>query len=52
MKDFTRDTSNCQAYEADLKTQSATEKQLAIIGKTLNKFVNVNQELSAKTTNQ
>lgn len=38
IEDFTSNTDSFSAYEADSKTQSATERQLAIIGEALNKF--------------
>jgi uncharacterized protein with HEPN domain len=38
VEDFTREITDFNDYEADLKTQSATERQLAIIGEALNKL--------------
>lgn len=35
---FTVDISDFNAYQKDLKTQSAVERQLSIIGEALNKF--------------
>jgi uncharacterized protein with HEPN domain len=35
---FINDTPNFDSYNSDLKTQSATERQLAIIGEALNKL--------------
>ncbi len=45
IENFTRDTPDFESYEADLKTQSATERQLAIIGEALNKFQKVEPEI-------
>lgn len=38
IEDFTKEIKDFNAYAADLKTQSATERQLAIIGEALNKL--------------
>ncbi|WPP49891.1 HepT-like ribonuclease domain-containing protein [Catalinimonas niigatensis] len=38
IEDFTKGIDTFNAYEADLKSQSAVERQLAIIGEALNKF--------------
>ena len=38
VENFTIDTENFDTYQNDLKTQSAVERQLAIIGEALNKF--------------
>jgi len=35
---FVQDTPDFNAYDADLKTQSAVERQLVLIGETLNKL--------------
>lgn len=41
IEDFIIDISDFNDYEKDLKTQSAVERQLAIIGEALNKFKKV-----------
>jgi uncharacterized protein with HEPN domain len=38
IEDFTVDINDFNTYQADLKTQSAVERQLAIIGEALNKL--------------
>lgn len=38
IEDFTRETDSYKTYESDPKTQSATERQLAIIGEALKNF--------------
>jgi len=38
IEQFINDTPNFDSYNSDLKTQSATERQLAIIGEALNKL--------------
>ena len=38
IEDFTKSISNFNDYENDLKTQSAVERQLGIIGEAVNKF--------------
>ena len=38
IEDFTKDITDFSDYESDRKTQSAVERQLAIIGAALNKF--------------
>lgn len=46
IKDFTRSLSNYSDYLNDLKTQSAVERQLGIIGEAVNKFDSIHPELS------
>ena len=41
IEDFILDISDFNVFEKDLKTQSAVERQLAIIGEALNKFKKV-----------
>ena len=41
IEDFILDISDFNVYEKDLKTQSAVERQVAIIGEALNKFKKV-----------
>jgi len=38
IEEFTSETPDYNSYDADLKTQSAVERQLAIIGEALNQF--------------
>ncbi len=38
IEDFIRDTPDFAAYASDLKTQSAVERQLGIIGEAINNF--------------
>ena len=38
IEDFTKSTNNFNEYACDLKTQSAVERQLGIIGEAVNKF--------------
>jgi uncharacterized protein with HEPN domain len=38
IEDFTSSASNFNVYNSDLKTQSAVERQLGIIGEAVNKF--------------
>ena len=52
IEDFTQDTENFSAYAADPKTQSATERQLAIIGEALNKFRKVEPDVSIENDKQ
>lgn len=42
---FTLDISHFNDYQNDLKTQSAVERQLAIIGEALNKLEKLNPDL-------
>ena len=44
--DFVADTPNFSSFEKDLKTQSAVERQLAIIGEALNKLKQIEPNLS------
>jgi uncharacterized protein with HEPN domain len=46
IESFTSDISDYNEYLADLKTQSAVERQLGIIGAALNKFVKLFPESS------
>lgn len=42
---FTQGVSSFDEYQGDLKTQSAVERQLGIIGEAVNKFDSVNPKL-------
>jgi uncharacterized protein with HEPN domain len=44
--DFTKSISNYNEYISDLKTQSAVERQLGIIGEAVNKFDSIHPEIS------
>lgn len=46
--DFTTGISSFSEYQKDLKTQSAVERQLGIIGEAVNKFDLLHPELSLK----
>lgn len=43
---FTEEINDFEMYNSDLKTQSATERQLAIIGEALNKLTRVELDLT------
>ena len=45
IKDFIADTPDFVTYQEDLKTQSAIERQLAIIGEALNKLKQAESDL-------
>jgi len=49
---FIADTPDFNLYENDLKTQSAVERQLAIIGEALSNLKKSNQDLSIKNDHQ
>lgn len=46
IESFTNKIDDFEEYHEDLKTQSATERQLAIIGEALNKLSKVEPDLS------
>lgn len=46
IESFTKEIDDFDEYHEDLKTQSATERQLAIIGEALNKLSKVEPDLS------
>jgi uncharacterized protein with HEPN domain len=46
IEDFIASISNYNEYVSDLKTQSAVERQLGIIGEAVNKFDSLNPEFS------
>jgi uncharacterized protein with HEPN domain len=46
IESFTSDISNYDEYISDLKTQSAVERQLGILGEAVNKFENIVPESS------
>ena len=48
IEDFTRNISSFYEYINDLKTQSAVERQLGIIGEAVNKFDILHPEVSLK----
>ena len=49
---FVRDTPSFAAYQADLKTQSAVERQLAIIGEAVNHLRRVEPNAKLSNTKQ
>ncbi len=52
IEDFTKEIDNFNSYEADLKSQSVTERQLAIIGEALSKFRKVEPEVPIENDKQ
>jgi uncharacterized protein with HEPN domain len=52
IEDFTFDISDFNIYQNDLKTQSAVERQLAIIGEALNQLKKVNGDLQIENGQQ
>lgn len=52
IESFTIETQNFHDYENDLKTQSAAERQLGIIGKALNKLRQLNQDIKIENDKQ
>ncbi|MDB5121635.1 MAG: hypothetical protein JWN56_2853 [Sphingobacteriales bacterium] len=52
IEQFIEDTANFTSYEQDQKTQSAVERQLAIIGEALNKFRKVEPEIIIENDKQ
>lgn len=46
IEDFTKSISNYSEYIIDLKTQSAVERQLGIIGEAVNKFNSAHPDIS------
>lgn len=49
---FTIDVVDFNQYQIDLKTQSAVERQLVIIGESLNKLKKVNENLTIENAKQ
>jgi len=49
---FTEDTADFKGYEYDLKTQSAVERQLAIIGEALNKLRQTDSDINIESDKQ
>lgn len=49
---FIADTPDFNSYQTDLKTQSAIERQLAIIGEALNKLRQTESDLSIQNDKQ
>jgi uncharacterized protein with HEPN domain len=52
IENFIADTPNFNLYQKDLKTQSAVERQLAIIGEALNKLKQTESDLSIQNDKQ
>ena len=50
IEEFTKSVSSYNDYVKDLKTQSAVERQLGIIGKAVNKFEILHSELSIENS--
>lgn len=49
---FTEDTTSFDVYQRDLKTQSAVERQLVIIGEALNKLKKINDDVVINSGHQ
>jgi len=45
IEEFTKSTPDFNSYSTDLKTQSAVERQLGIIGEAINKFEHLHPEV-------
>lgn len=52
MLDFTKAISSFDEYVADLKTQSAVERQLAIVGEAVNKYNQLQSQHSLENARQ
>lgn len=52
IEDFIKDIDTFNTYEADLKSQSAVERQLAIVGEALNKFSKAEPEVTIQYDKQ
>ena len=52
IENFIADTPDFNLYQNDLKTQSAVERQLAIIGEALNKLKQTESDLSVQNDKQ
>lgn len=52
IEDFTSEITNFNQYELDLKTQSAVERQLAIVGEALNQFKRINSQIEIANAQQ
>ena len=52
IENFIADTPDFNLYQSDLKTQSAIERQLAIIGEALNKLKQIESDLSIQNDKQ
>ncbi len=52
IENFVADTKDFKEYEGDLKTQSAIERQLAIVGEALNKLKSVEPNLIIQNDKQ
>ncbi len=52
IEEFTKETNDFTVYTSDLKTQSAVERQLAIIGEALNKLRKIDQQISIENDQQ
>ena len=52
IEDFSREVTDFFAYQKDLKTKSAVERQLGIIGEAVNQFRKEEQEITLTHTRQ
>lgn len=52
IESFTEDLDSFESYQQDLKTKSAVERQLGIIGEAVNKFEQLNESTSLSNARQ
>lgn len=52
IEEFTSDITDFEQYESDLKTQSAVERKLFVIGEALNQLKKINVSLEIKNDKQ
>ncbi|MDP5231698.1 MAG: DUF86 domain-containing protein [Cellulophaga sp.] len=52
IEEFTSDITDFEQYESDLKTQSAVERKLVVIGEALNQLKKINVSLEIKNDKQ
>ena len=52
IEEFMEEINEFEDYQADLKTKSAVERQLAIVGEAVNKFRNIEEDYELTHTRQ
>ncbi len=52
IEQFTEDVNRFDQYQADLKTKSAVERQLSIVGEAVNNFRNLDEKFELTDTRQ